>query len=1550
MEASMDELRLEPLTFVGYQRQRVGQPGEAPHTCALIDFVTPHGAHVLLHPSSTLCPPQSKPPLPTPSLPQQQKQQCSPPHSPLGGAGSSKQPPSHPPSYDTCSNAKGATQPRSAGTAAGEEQDELLRVLTTASAPPDTFQVEFVLSSSSSSSSSSSRLSATSSRSASPTSVRDALIPADGDGRTLDLTKSLEETKDAQGAAPPALSDDAEKAVEAVLESMTSSDALLPPKYDHGIELSVRAGCYAELGDLLTRCALKLFDGRLPLQQQPPQPPTEPGHQSGNLTDVPPSPQQPQVWSEAVNYHRVLLMGYDNAGAVCLMAQPFAQAVPPPQSWRLCPLPLLLCSTTQLTRLYKETQQDEGGADTQRGGEAAAAARQRFPVLSRLSSRSGAGASRSSHTASPPLSTSNSPPRGMPPLIPPPPPPPGPRPPAATTALASSSPLSNSPNVYLSPPLRWRYAAIGHTPALDLSQLFQVVPSRVYQLTQPPEKVVFIGVACGVPWVREVVVHRKDDVVAAAAALPGYLWKDPHGFAVPLVCCHDARDLRVRHGLVDETPPPTAPAPALAAAAAGAATVSFEQRPEEILAGGPEAPSGEPLQQQASETPPLRTSPPLAAAPSHPHGEAKEGKSEEGEQPHRAEEGGSPKTQPADVAQPMPPRLPPPAHTAAASVTPSTPPAKLYVEKGTMVFVPGRFGVMLGCVAKPATLEALFGVVHGDRLVPRATTSPSSPLSGGLGVPPPEKKELGASGSSPSAAAAAVVTVMGVYNRNVLVVLADGENQATQIPIRRGVTEVAELFRKVAGTPLPPPALQIESISSTLPLQSNEKQALGAVPAPASAAGAGAANQDSCRSSVATRDDVAEAPAHPEQTAIFVEETVLAKHNDRAKDSCHATGAAAVATLSHHDAIAAGLMSPDTAEGDPDKASPFEGHVEEEDEGLGCPMPPAPPTNAQDSPMRVLCPLGGDEVQRWKLSQPADKASSSRSKEVQLAEEEEPQPTAVGPLSNEAATQPSVTAVARQATEETAEGVMEDGSGEGRLSPTTFPLAPADEVTITPASATPTTAVPPADALPAATHSNPAGITVEQMPRTEERHAEGAVMVVDGDLVALGLEQANGCDDNNQADAHPSAPSARKANHYADSSAVLVQSAHQGDEQEPRLPSMGGSSLSTLHVEDAHECSGSAQVLSSDHTPSILPTPSASLTRHLQFECDQEDERAPGIVLHRAGGMPDELGETNHLNGTRAAPTGGGGAPQVARLLLPSGAATTGHAHPHVSHQPTDDSESSNTATTVMTAHETSAARSSESPAAMIPEAYYAELSAAAAEPSHRLGGSGDLHGADRHVQRVASPPAIVPSLSHAPTTPPATQATETLHDVFSPSHSPPAEPADGHTVPRYCVPPSAARSYDSSEKSAPWPGEASAGSRLLSVTTRSTTAASATFTPTPFTNFMKAFAIYSLREPSGCHASDSAGLLTHSLPGRSGEGVTGRSQAPPPGLPPILNFYRAQPIVRVLAATEGQLRCRAAWCGGVGNAAVQDFKRGASTAVFEDLCVDELITLLSLV
>ena len=1585
----MEELRLEPLIFVGYQHQQTGLPGVAPHVSGLVHLVTPQGAPVLLHPG------------PVPASPRP----------PLGSANditntsssTSQKPLPPPPDMHGAANGKVQASPSDTA-AAAEESDALLKVLTTTSAPPENFQVEFVLSSSSFSSSSSSppssSNSAFSSRSSSARPTRDTPTVAEGqEGATREAAKqSNDERKSGEAAAreeaaPLATSEMTQitHRAEADLESVHSGDDVaLPPHYEHGLELFLRAEWNARVNAALTQCALKLFNGRLPQQQQQQQ-------QQQQEANTAAQPKQ-EMWSEAVHYHRVVVMGYDTAGAAFLMAVPFAQTVPPPQSWRLCPLPLLLCPVSQLTRLYTEAQEKADAAEQQPMSPhgRTPSYEYRYPVLSRSSREGGAGSLQGSRTASPPSSSvTSAPPRGGLPLSPPPPPPP-PLPPSssfsslsppvtALTRLGTSAAGSpTSANAYLSPPLRWNFTAIGHIPELNLQQLFQITPDRVYRLTRPAGEVVFVGVACGVPWVREAVrvagsaapldagrgiaLHTHANTTSttapthAAGPPAGYRWKDRLGFVMPLVCCHDARDLRVRHGLVEETTTGTA-------STSTAATTRVAGPLQSGVEGSGDVPAGEgapaaadtalPSSQNSTTSSPSSAAVVCALSPAN--GEVSEAamKADGGADQQQPQQQQSQQQQDSEKRG-VTPTPPPPPPSSLASPPPASS-APLFVKEGTVVFVPGRFNVMLQCIAKPSLLAEQFGVVHGDRLLPRASKTPTT-TSSPVGV---------------------TVTVMGVHNRNVLVVLADGERQATQIAIRRGVQEVAELFQKVAGAPLPPPALPLEEDSLTQSSTSMNDAATLTCEAEKDGTHEGAARNaeaacDGADSAVEKEEeevakDVSDdaAPERAESTnmcikernEVTVEGAVAAAAEEEGEEAEEEAGdSATAATTATPDAVK--LTIPNATERDPDTATPFMTHAdegEEEDGGVEVTMPSDPLADAQATPtlasttprLRISgtlppppsssssCPLTEKDapVQPPPLSSPPVDTPLVATGEGEAAEEDKK-----GDAEREEKGEATTALIP---TEAAVENPMGESDEETVPSPTALLLSHAEDVTVTSANA-------------------PADQSEQQQLQRLQRESE-TLGTAKG---AENEEQMTTLDDGGAGSAEAAAVSSLDHS-FQNSTAAAVAPAvaatspaheEEEEEQQPPLMPVSDSSLPATQAEDKRECSHSAQVLSSDHTSSVLPTPSASLARRLQSERDHEDEYALHDGEHYvsvAAEKPSQPASVEAARGVRAVMGAPVAAPQVVpHLQLLHSSNPAGHAHPFATPQPMGDSDKLNTAATTITAHDSSAARSSESPAAVMPESYYAELSAAAAEPPHHQHSEGGPHGAARHAPHLVPPPPprqqqqqqqqqqpLPHARAQALATPLAVRANGALYqEVFTPSYSPPAGPADGHTVPRYYLPPGDVHSCRGDAEAS---DSASVNPRPFSMMTATTTVASTAVTPTPFTNFLKAFAIYSFRASS--KQESAVGKINLRYDG-NGSSTTGSPPPPPlPGLPLILDFYRAQPLARVVAATEAQRQCRVAW-GGVGNTAVQQLKRSASTAVFEELLVDELVALLDLV
>ncbi|KAK7193959.1 hypothetical protein NESM_000307600 [Novymonas esmeraldas] len=1271
-------MRLEPLTFVGYERL---------HSNGVVHLVTPQGGHVRLHPS--------------------------PPAEQIAAAGGAT-------STAAAAPPPSARPPTRASPAApslpktGAERPTASATDVPA-APPDDFAVEFLSSSSFSSRSASS---VTSSRASSPPPATTA---ADGD-----------DGGDAAAAAEAT----------AALSSPRGSDShtvAILSHADHGTVLTASASA-SELEAELTRCALLLFGGKLPQQQQQ-QPPPAP---------APERETPPPRWSEAVNYSRVVVLGYDDAGLVYLDAQAFAQPVPPPQRWRLCPLPILVCSAALLGQLfdYAAPEVQEAGAITTNGTAAtahdAADGELRYPVMPRPVAAVPGGGDGGPRASLPP-------PRPVPTSGMPPPPPPPPR----------SAPTS-TPLVYLSPPLRWRHPACGSAPPLDLRRLFDVQPHRVYRLAHPPEEVVFLGAAFGVPWVRPV-VPAAAATATAAALLPrgspssqppaGYSWKDPRGWAEPLTGCHDARDIRHRHGLVDD-------APAAAAAVVDASSTGADG--EAVADEAPAAAGGATQALEDRPTPP--PSPSALNVPSHSTSGA--------------------------ASLPPPPPLP----------LPLPPPAPTFVKEGNSVFVPGRFGVMLECSARPALLEAQFGVVYGDRLVSRA---------------------------SPPHAGAAALMVLGAHGRHGLVLLGDGPGQsATQVHVERGAAEVAELFRKVEGASLPPPALPLEPL--TPPATPTEPPTLPAADSNMCVADTGGLDVSAMRQPrpalvLSEPQEEKGDPAMPLPNAATIifdgDAAATAQRGEHVESGVDGAVTCVGTDETTSDAAAADAGPGVVAAGDGNDL-PLAAPAEVPQDG-DVPALAATASAAADSEAGLLEVVPASLTERSSSAAPCA-FSSGASSQLEVM-----QPPPVD--SDQAGQTPAAEALA------------------SRASPANTPM--------------------PEPAL---------------HPREAPEMGSGGLVEVDCGPIADGVPSgrrtdASASDDGSSVDeaapatAAPPPPSAPRPPPLAGVMAMV-----EGETGHPQ--------------QQPHHRSASATLPSSlDHTPSLLPTPSASMP-HVSVRPPLDSAQDTSLVAATpvARGCVDTVGVADGL------------CSDSPPLPPPSpSAAAAAVRPPHEPLQESGDLLSSSVAATPAHAETTNATprSSSESPAAVMPASYGPPVEAA--------------------PPPEAAPPSPPPYASVTPLS-------------YSP---PPTGPAGGRTAPRATA--CQVTSYPAST-SPPW---AAVGLPYGSVASTATAA-----TPTPFTNFLKAYAIYSA-------AADDAET-------RRRAGQHGR------GLDSMLDFYRARPLARITEATARQRRCRAAWAVAAGfrpttATATADVERGlqvrkllasASATTFDDLCVDELVSLLALV
>lgn len=1203
------------------------------------------------------------------------------------------------------------------------------------------------------------------SRGASPSSEAAATEDMDAEHAPADTSDT--------GDDKPTVSSDAA----GELEGTSPEEKLVPLTFAHGTELTVSAASMEELDDELTNCALVLFGGRLP--QQPP--PLGQG-------------EAPQQWSEAANYHRAVLLGYDDAGFAYMHAQAFAQRVPPPQGWRLCPLPLLVCTVAKLVHFYRDAEPDDATSEH-------STAALRCPVLP---SPAGTGAAGGSSGLEGAQSSRD----------------------GRTDAIlcSPSYPASTSSLAYLSPPLRWRLPMCGHAPSLNLQQVFQVQPNRVYHLGRPPEEVVFLGFAFGIPWIRPVVVatatapgaaslqvgtrrgvvlHATDPSTSSPASQPpaGYRWKDTHTWAVPLIGCHDACDIRGRHGLVDPTPGATGVPPAASVAdAEGSAPPSALSS---VIGGAPPEESGQEMSLRPSE----------------------------------ADE----KNSGTSAALSLPPPSPSPKPLTAA--------APLFVKEGARVFVPGRFGVMLECNTNSALMEANFGVVHGDQLVPRALSAhaAAAQLSG---TPKPGKATTPPLPPGP-------FIVMGLYGRNVLVLIADGESQtAVQIHVTRGVAEVAEAFRKVAGTTLPPPALPLEPLSVPASPPESTMVAEAAAAAASRLVAKDEVSQERPQAPETARREDQAGPAPSAVTCIAAEETdaVVVSAADTA-------AAAAEAQLGKDKAV--GMLGVEGMREEVGSATP----VADGDRSGGPPpvneviltdLRKADENAAQASSSVVVEISEGASISaasapragRWSETAASSASSSSFDSQAsqQLRQQRQSQCEQIG----EGPEHHSGPSTARAGTPSTPTDKVVVEAAEAWPASAAQLLESAEEVLVVPTMTPATDDAPPLMTISAAEHvmTSQSGEGVFQ--------AEAAGVVVEAANTKIPGEKG--------APYHDGVVSADASPHRRS----LLQLA------EKDLSALEGGM-------DKHPQPGSsfAAQFFSDHTPNLLPT-SSSMPQPSQRQHTDEAQEASLVteVSFNEGGA-----DVHRLHATQ-------GSDCAERVQ-------------HVRGADTDD-----------VAGSVIAVRASSLLGSMEQQEWVNE-----APPF--------LHIAVPVSEEVA-----------------VTTATARSATVFTPSYSPPpASPAELRAAPR--VEDAQATSYSTSGPSS---CAAAVGLQHYS-------------TATPFTNFLKAYAIYVLGTHGVTSGGESKQLRNGTAPhmnecgARAGEASRGVVE-----LVPILDFYREQPLARIMEATAIQRRCRAAWnviiastpasaaAQTVSDVQVCKLRASASTTVFTELCVDELVSLLAIV
>ncbi|GET86684.1 hypothetical protein, conserved [Leishmania tarentolae] len=1352
-KAAVEAIRLEPLRFGGYERLDKGSD-------EFVRLVTPQGGCVRLHlsfPSHLGSSPQLQ------ELPRLDHLPAPLPPRPLDGESTQKV---------AAPAAALADARRAREDATGSQMP---------SAPPEGFEVEFL---SSSSGESSMVSSSATSRGASPP-------PEAAATENIDKDHAPADTSDAGDGKPIVLSDTAGE-----LEGVAAEEKHVLHRFVHGTELKASAASLAELDNELTRHALLLFDGRLPQQSQAP----------GQV-------EASRQWSEAVNYHRVVLLGYDDAGFAYMDAQAFAQRVPPPQGWRLCPLPLLVCAVERVAHFFRCAESE--GPNGHRNYAGASDAVLGHPVMPRATATAADGGSGTRANAQSERSGSTGATLPSPSSLAS-----VPGEPLPFTSSAKTPPAPPSSSLaYMRPPLRWSLPVCGDAPSLDLQQLFQVQPNRVYQLTRPPEEVVFVGVALGIPWVRSVVLdnipvpdagspqvetrhgavlHSSYSSIALPGSQPpaGYRWKNTSLWAEPLIGCHDACDIRGRHGLVDPSPVATGVSPAVA-------VVDPEgSAPPSAL---PSAVAGAPDEELRQE---------IALQPS----------------------GDDEKKSSTSAPLVLPP-----------SPKPLTGAAPLFVKEGTRVFVPGRFGVMLECNIESALMEAHFGVVHGDQLVPRSLSSHvvAAPLSS-----TPNRGKT----TTPSQPPGPFI-VMGLHGRNVLVLLADGEGQtAVQIHVTRGVEQVAETFRKVAGTPLSPPALPLEPLS--MPASPPGSTVVTETAAPPHLVAKGQDSQGQPQALEAEQREVQAGFAPNAVTGIAAEGTdaviVLAADTTTAAEAplsmCRTVGMQGVEAVGEQGGHAT-LVADGECNG---RRTPAEEVMLTDPHKAGKNAMPASSSVAAEvskrtSMLLTSAPCGA----RW--SSTRSYSASATSFDSQASQQRQPeQQGQLEQMGEEKACRSGPSTARAGAPSTPAEKVVAEAA-EGWPTPVPQWLDPVEEVMAVP----PLTAAIDHVPLLRTTSATDHAITPQSSERVSEAKAAGAF--VEAEKAKIGGEEG-----------------------------VL----HQNDEGVSADVTRQGYSLLRLPEKDLTAAEGklgkypqqesgfSAPFLSS-HTPSGHLTPSSSMQQPSQRQCmpdaqetslDTEvnfSEDSAGVhCLHTA--RETELEEREqHASGADADHVGGA----VSMFCAPSSLAPM--AQQRCLHERTP-------------LH------------VAIPRSEDVVVKTAMAHSA------------------VTSTPSFLP---------------------------PPANPADHRAEPEV--------------------GDAKAPSYFTSGTSSCAVAVGRQHysTATPFINFLKAYAIYVLGTHGAVSGGESKqlcnGIASHMDECAEGAGETPRIVG---GLVPILDFYREQPLARIMEATTTQRRCRAAWDAAIAStpasAALQNMsdvqvcklKASASTTVFTELCVEELVSLLSVV
>ncbi|KAG5484760.1 hypothetical protein LSCM1_06582 [Leishmania martiniquensis] len=1379
-------MRLEPLLFAGYER--LDSAG------GFVRLSTPQGGWVHLqpsHPSFQLAPPQPTD-LPPP-----------PPREPLGGELSQS---------TSAPTADPAEAKRALADAAAPHTS------TAASAmlppPPDGFEVEFL---SSSSAESSVAPSHATSRGASP--PPEATAPEDGG-----VGDAPANTSSAGDGQPSVLNKSAD-----ALERGTSEKKPTLHMLVHGAELVASAASLVELDEALAQCALVLFGGKLPYSTLP-----LPGQAEAH----------PQ-WPEAANYHRAVLLGFDDAGLVYLDAQAFAQRLSPPQEWRLCPLPLLVCGVAELAHYYRVAESADTASERSTATDTSDSV-PRYPVLPRPARTATAGGSEGLENTRP---SQNGCARSClaPPLQP-------------TPVLGEAFPLTTSTTAppappaaslaYLSPPLRWSLPACGRTPMLDLRQLFQVQPDCVYGLARPPEEVIFLGVAFGVPWIRPVTLastaasgttpspvathcgatlHAVAPSASSSASQPpaGYRWKDVRAWAEPLVGCHDAFDIRGRHGLTGPTAAAAEVPSTAVVAAKGSASRSVPPKEAVREPSPPSEATGTKGQRAAALTPSPKKR--IAAAP-------------------------------------------------------------LFVKEGHSVFVPGRFGVMLECSTNPALMAAHFGVLHGDRVVARAL-SPHGAAAQLSGTP---NRDATMALSLPPGP----MMVMGLHGRNVLVLLGDGEGQvAVQIHITHGISEVAETFRKVSGTPLPPPALPLQPLSTP------------ASP-PDSTTVSGAA---------ATSHRVAEG-------GNFLERQPLpdTEEGEGHADTMLSASTCVSAELADAAVTPAAASTPSQAQSGMSAAAGTQGgEVVSEDAGVAAPMADGD---------RCEVPLPAKTAALADLTQAASAAAPFSSTGFVRALEVTPKfvnstphtgrwssttPSSASATSSDSETPGRFRQQQRTQCKQTAE---ESGNHSGlsmakvRASTTPMQDAVAEAAAALPASAA--QLLQSADEVTIVPAATP---TEDDAPSLLEMRAIGHATVspsrevlVEAEVVEFAAKAAS-----------TNPPRARQMGFHAHDVAPLGARSHEFPLLQ--LPERHLSALEDLTGQHPPPGSSlSAPPLSTIRTPSVRRTPSSSMPPSSHWQHAGEAPEATQGVEARAR---DVAGDSFRLGAGRAGeyqeqaqhvrgvPADGGGALGAAldtpSLSVPPQQQLWANQAPPSSHAVMESSEDG--------AAPTASEHLPQSPEATTPRSYHAEE---------------------------------VPACCAAPPAP----STATPAITFAPSYSPlPARFAEYGAPARVGT-----EEGVSSSTLASAPCAAAVGLQHCSTATASKTAN--TVVSTPFTNFLKAYAIRVLDTHGEVGGSESGQL-------RNGTATSMRGYAAKTGEPLqggeelawVLGFYREKPLARIMEATAAQRRCCAAWKAAVtfntasaaspsaNDMLVRKLKASASTTVFEELRVEELVSLLSI-